>query len=165
MKRLILSLISLGITFTSFSQSISPQILGSAGTHFTGSNAQLSWTIGEPVINTLDNGSNIITQGFHQTLLIITAIEEQSIEGVNVKVYPNPTSNLVIINLVNNLKDLKLELFDMTGKLLHWNLFGFSEGNVQFSLKDYASANYLLRIYAVDGSVNFTYMIEKLTAN
>ncbi|MFC2176342.1 hypothetical protein ACFLR1_05175, partial [Bacteroidota bacterium] len=51
------------------SQSISPEVIASAGGHFDNGTTQLSWTLGEVAIDTYDNGTNIITQGFHQTQL------------------------------------------------------------------------------------------------
>ncbi len=165
MKKIILTLLPFAGATMVNAQSISPQVVASAGTHFTGSNAQLSWTIGEPVITTVSNGNNIITQGFHQTLLNITSVEEQKVPGITVSVFPNPTSDKVNINLVNNLKDLQMDLFDLTGKLLQARKISAAEGNVQISMIDYARANYLLRVYSIDGSVNYTYKVQKMNAN
>jgi len=165
MKKMILTLLPFAGAALVNGQSISPQVIASAGTHYTGSNAQLSWTIGEPVITTVSNGSNIITQGFHQTLLTVISVEEQTVAGVNVNVFPNPTSDMVNINIVNNLKALQMDLFDMNGKLLHARKIGAAEGNVQISMTDYARANYLLRIYSADQSVNFTYKVQKMNAH
>ena len=121
--------------------------------------------MGEPIITTVSNGSNTITQGFHQTLLNVTSVEEQSIAGVNVTVFPNPTSDVLNINLTNNLKDLQLDLFDMSGKLLQARKIGAAESNLQISMNEYARANYLLRVFAVDGSVNYTYKVQKMNAH
>lgn len=151
MKKILFTLISFGGVAFANAQSISPQVIASAGTHYTGSNAQLSWTIGEPVITTVSNGTNTITQGFHQTLLNVTSAEEQTVSGKNVTVFPNPTSDLLNINLTNNLKDLQMDLFDMNGKLLQAREIGAAEGNVQIQMTEYARANYLLRVYSADG--------------
>jgi len=164
MKKIILTILPFAVAVVVNGQSISPQVIASAGTHYTGSNAQLSWTVGEPVITTVSNGSNTITQGFHQTLLNPVSVEEQTVAGVNVSVFPNPTSDKLNISLVNNLKDLQMDLFDMNGKLLESRKIGATEGNVQLSMINYARANYLLRIYAVDGSVKYSYKIEKMNA-
>jgi hypothetical protein len=139
--------------------------VASAGTHFTGSNAQLSWTIGEPVTTTLSNGSNTITQGFHQTLLTVTAVNEQTVAGIDVTVYPNPTSDLVNIQLSNNKKDLQLDLFDLNGKLLQTRKINADQSNVQLGMAEYAIAHYVLRIYSSDASVNYSYKIQKMSAN
>lgn len=165
MKKIIFTLLPFAAATIVNGQSISPQVIASAGTHYTGSNGQLSWTIGEPVITTVSNGNNIITQGFHQTLLNVTSVEEQSIAGVNVTVFPNPTSDVLNINLTNNLKDLQMDLIDMAGKLLQARGIGATEGNVQISMTEYARANYLLRVYSTDGSVNYTYKVQKMNAH
>ncbi len=165
MKKIIFTLLPFAAAVIASAQSISPQVIASAGTHYVGSNAQLSWTIGEPVITTVSNGSNIITQGFHQTLLNVTSVEEQSVAGINVNVFPNPVSEVLNINITNNLKDLQMELFDMNGKLLQARKIGAAEGNIQLNMVDYARANYLLRIFSVDESVNYTYKVQKMNAH
>ena len=165
MKKIILTLLPLAGAALVNGQSISPQVIASAGTHYSAGSAQLSWTIGEPVITTVSNGSNIITQGFHQTQLNSVTVEEQTIAGLNVTVFPNPTADVLNINLVNNLKDLQLDLFDMNGKLLQARKIGSAESNLQISMSEYARANYLLRVYSIDGSVNYTYKVQKMNAH
>ena len=68
MKKLIYLFIIIGCK--AFSQSLSPQVINSAGgtgTISTGTNAiQVYYNIGEPVINTIGNGANLLTQGFLQ---------------------------------------------------------------------------------------------------
>jgi hypothetical protein len=165
MKKIILTLLPLAGVALVNGQSISPQVIASAGTHYSAGNAQLSWTIGEPIITTVSNGSNIITQGFHQTQLNTVSVEEQTIAGLNVTVFPNPTADVLNINLVNNLKDLQLDLFDMNGKLLQTLKIGSAESNLQISMNEYARANYLLRVYSIDGSVNYSYKVQKMNAH
>ncbi|MCG3166207.1 MAG: hypothetical protein POELPBGB_01984 [Bacteroidia bacterium] len=165
MKKIFLTLLPLAGAAVVSGQSISPQVIASAGTHYAAGNAQLSWTVGEPVITTVSNGSNIITQGFHQTLLNATAVEEQTVAGINVNVYPNPVQDVLNVNIVNNLKNLQMELFDMSGKLLQARGIGAAESTVQVNMTEYARANYLLRIYAADGSVNYTYKVQKMNAH
>ena len=47
---------------------INQSILGSNGNFFSSSNFKISYTVGEPIINTLDFNNTILTQGFHQTI-------------------------------------------------------------------------------------------------
>jgi len=47
-------------------QTVSPSVLPSAGGYYEAGNASLSWTIGEAVTNTLQTGSNVLSQGFQQ---------------------------------------------------------------------------------------------------
>ncbi|MCF8365211.1 MAG: T9SS type A sorting domain-containing protein [Bacteroidales bacterium] len=43
------------------------QVVASAGGYFEGDNISLSWTLGEPVIETFSNSNITLTQGFQQT--------------------------------------------------------------------------------------------------
>ena len=91
--------------------------IASSGDHFTGTNAQLSWTIGETMIETFGNGSNQLTQGFHQTNLMVTAVEDLS-ESFQVSVFPNPATDVLNIEWSEISDPLTLTLYDATGKLL-----------------------------------------------
>lgn len=53
-------------------QSLERQVIGSSGTSFSNATAQLDFTVGELAVSTLSNGSNDLTQGFHQTNLQVT---------------------------------------------------------------------------------------------
>lgn len=165
MKRTLLIILPLGIASMLSAQSISPDVVASAGAHFTGSNAQLNFTIGEPVTTTLSNGSNMLTQGFHQTMLTVTAVNEQTIAEIAVTVFPNPTSDQVNVQLVNNKEDLQLDLFDLNGKLLQTCKINADQSNVQLGMAEYAIAHYVLRIYSSDARVSYSYKIQKMSAN
>jgi len=69
--------------------------LPTAGEHFATAGAQLSWTLGEAVIETYAPGGGTaqLTQGFHQTQLTVVALNE-SVTVFPVLVYPNPTTDL-----------------------------------------------------------------------
>jgi hypothetical protein len=47
-------------------QSVSPQVVSSAGDYFEGTNASLSWTLGEIATETFNSENVILTQGFQQ---------------------------------------------------------------------------------------------------
>ena len=81
---------------TCFAQSTSPQVIASGGDHFKGSNAQISYTIGEPVIDTYQGSNAELTQGFHQTNLTIDGVEDL-VDGYALEVFPNPTTQFIVI--------------------------------------------------------------------
>jgi len=76
----------------------SQEVVSSAGETQTIPGIEISWTIGEPVIETVSSGSSVLTQGFHQTKLTVTTIDELLFSDLELKVYPNPTSEFVIIS-------------------------------------------------------------------
>jgi hypothetical protein len=58
-------------------QTLSPDVISSAGNYFETPNASLSWTLGETAAETFTNGNIILTQGFQQPLagIVITGID------------------------------------------------------------------------------------------
>jgi len=51
------------------------QVITAASGNYIGANVQLSWTTGEPIIETFTGRNVILTQGFHQWKIIIKTIE------------------------------------------------------------------------------------------
>ncbi|MBZ0207360.1 MAG: hypothetical protein K8H89_13645, partial [Flavobacteriales bacterium] len=64
-------------------QSISPSVIGSAGSSGTVGGTTVSWTVGETAVTTLDNGSNILTQGFHQPEALGGCLGNQVVVAIN----------------------------------------------------------------------------------
>lgn len=54
-------------------QSVSPEVVSSAGDYYEGANGSLSWTLGEIATETYSNGTNILTQGFQQPFTVTLA--------------------------------------------------------------------------------------------
>ncbi len=136
----------LGTYFYSCGQSLSPEVVSSAGKYFTTSEAQLSWTLGETVTATFVAGDfHVLTQGFHQTNLIITSVKELA-PAINLEVFPNPTSNILQVRWEALPEDLILELLDLQGRpLQRASLVSQSTSN-QLDLSSYPAGTYLLRI-------------------
>jgi len=89
------------ISFGAVGQSLSPEVIGTSGDHFTNTSTQLSWTVGEIAIETYTQSSNQLTQGFHQ--YIDPTANLTSFNDILVcSAYPNPFSN----NLTVVIEDL-----------------------------------------------------------
>lgn len=131
---------------------LAQQVISTAGNHSENDIVQLSWTIGEPVIFTLSNGSNILTQGMHQSKLIIDAIEEIGISGLEISAFPNPANefvNLQVQQLLTEqpnemLKDISFHLYDMNGKVLMQKQIVNIETIIQ--MNGYSPSTYFLKI-------------------
>jgi len=52
-------------------QSVSPEVVATAGDYYEGTNVSLSWTLGELATETYTNGNVILTQGFQQPFGIV----------------------------------------------------------------------------------------------
>ncbi len=116
MKKLLLIAATWAIFIGVDAQSTSPQVIGNAGMHSTIANAQVSWTVGELVTETLFSASNMATQGFHQTMLTVVAIDA-AVPDFQVDVFPNPASTELNIRFVKA-TTATLQLVDMHGNVV-----------------------------------------------
>ena len=128
-----------------FCQANAQEVAPSSGGHFSSESYQLSWTVGEPVIETCNSASSQLTQGMHQSKLIVTAINE--IEGLNLSIvaYPNPVTDYVQLE-VDSYRDegLCYSLHGMGGNLLaHGKLTG---NRAKVPMDRYTPSAYLLKI-------------------
>ncbi|MBX7051111.1 MAG: T9SS type A sorting domain-containing protein [Flavobacteriales bacterium] len=124
-----------------------------------GSNETLEWSVGEMVITTQTNTNQILTQGFHQTLLTITAIDEMAGNEMNFLIYPNPFRSTILIQQLNgSFQPLRFTLTDLSGQLiLSESLRSASD---EFNLESLASGIYFLNVHNADSSVR-TFRIVK----
>jgi type IX secretion system substrate protein len=144
MIRILLFFLGLLFWTPGYSQSVSPEVTASAGDHFSGTNVQLSWTIGEIMVETYVNDMNQLTQGFHQANLIVSAVEDQ-IEWVQINVFPNPTSNILNIEWSENEASHTMSLYDASGKLLMSQKKSYQFMPDSLDLSAYPAGSYLLR--------------------
>jgi len=143
-------------------QTAEQNVIGSAGGYDTTNNVKVSWTVGEVVTETATDGNNTLTQGFHQTKLTITQIEEQLVrsEDFSLNIYPNPAVSYVNVEITaESIKGLKYELNDNNGKLLLKNKFNSKLEKIDFTI--YQPSIYYLRIYNEKGTFSDTYRIIK----
>ena len=96
-------------------QHLSPQVIGSAGASFSNSTASTDLTVGEVVIETFSNNT-ILTQGFHQASSIEITSGVVNLD-IKTKVYPNPATNFLIIELEKNV-NAELLVYDVNGKIV-----------------------------------------------
>lgn len=149
-KNLLASFIFCGLSFMfAEAQTCTPSIISTTGDFYANASGSVSFTIGEPIIETYSDPSNILTQGFQQTDYSFVGIKNIVSTKVEVNVYPNPFSSEFTINNTGD-KQLYAEITDMTGKTIcKMNLTsGLNEinpGNLSASL-------YILRIYDSSGS-------------
>ena len=161
MKKIILIAISIPICDCIYSQSISPEVYATSGEHYTGTNATLSWTIGESVIETFSGTNAILTQGFQQSQYSITSIEEVPDNTYKICVYPNPAIDLININIQSvDKSSFKVELIDLQGKRLFYQ--NINSNNKTLDLKQFDSSIYFLKVYTNDNKLLKAYKITKL---
>ena len=156
MKQFLLFLFVFCLLPVTFSQTVSPEIISTAGSSFVNSQNELSWTLGEPATGTLTN-SNILTQGFHQGNLIITALNETTSDN-KVTIFPNPTADVIQIQFATANDRNLLELYSADGRLMMSRNINYDTLS-QIDMRQYASGTYIL---IVTGKIVQSYQIVKL---
>jgi hypothetical protein len=120
------------------------EVVSSAGDTQSAAGYEVSWTVGEAVIETLVGGSTILTQGFHQTKLTITAVSELLIPGLKIKVFPNPTQDFITVHFSEYIEGSRYLLYDLRGKLLENKLITSEDSEI--NMNKYASGPYILKL-------------------
>lgn len=159
MKRILFFLFVFLAIKNSGAQSLSPEIISSAGNSFIVGTSQLDWTLGEPVTSTLINGSDVLTQGFHQDNLTVTSVDNSN-ASYGYTVFPNPAMDFIRISFEKANDNNVIELYSSDGKLL---LSQTSNSNSlsQIDMSSYDSGTYLLKIRNAD-TKGKSYRIIKL---
>jgi hypothetical protein len=134
-----------GLTTPSRAQSIDQQIIASGGEALTNTNGSIEFTVGEPVIQTMDNVSanSNLTNGFHQIIISVTQVSE-NIKMAGLKVFPNPANELVHVTFNEEQKNALIELYDMSGRLLQSHTINNYSFDLNFA--SYADGVYYLKV-------------------
>lgn len=120
------------------------EVISSSGATQTTSEIEISWTLGELVIETNSAGSNTLTQGFHQSKLTVTSVPEVHILEIELEVFPNPSHDFLIIQFEELVDGAAYSLFDITGKLIERELITSTRTVIQ--LEKYSSGQYILKL-------------------
>lgn len=145
-------------SYLGYSQNMDQAVIGNAGLDYDGTNANMSWTIGESVIVTHSTGSVILTQGFHQPMLEFTELEN-FLSDFPIQVYPNPSRSDFTIEIGNDDEILHAKIMDPSGKLIYQDVL--QSKNV-ISAEHWASGIYILQLSNELNQSIKTFKIQKL---
>lgn len=136
------------------------EVIASAGGYNVKSGLSISWTLGETIIPTFTNGNLVLSHGFQQQL-IVTAIEEHLDIAVNVKVYPNPASDVVNISFDEPVEgEIAITILDSQGKLVRKDLIEATMTEKQINLQEIPAGVYYLKLFK--GKLVNVYKVVKL---
>ena len=149
-------------------QQIEKQVLSSTGSDVSAGGMQISQTVGETSVTTYSSGSFIIGQGFQQ----VDAIEEDSTDAiketdiiVNYNLFPNPTNDIVNIELeLNANSNLIVAITNSNGQLIeskNIEVKSFEKSKFQFNLQKYANGIYFIKFYDSKGKLSKVLEINK----
>lgn len=101
-----------------FSQSISKEVISSAGSTFQSQNNSLNFSVGETIIGSMtsEDYSIQLGNGYYPSL----DLEALNIESydINIKVFPNPSSEFIFISSTENTL-YELTILNLNSKLIH----------------------------------------------
>lgn len=164
MKKILLSILLITGIEISYCQSISREVNASAGEFFISDNSSISWTLGEIITGTFVTNNNILTQGFQQSLLNVLGINENADSIFNINIYPNPTNNILNINIKSKIETtLNLKLFDIHGNcLFNKEINKNKKFYEKINFSNYKNSIYLLKIFSSKNKFVKSYKIQKV---
>ena len=119
------------------------EVVSTQGESYSNASAKIDFTIGEVVINTVTDGTNALTQGFHQTNWNFLGVEDFA-PDFDITIFPNPTSDVLYIKS-SFYQDITYSLYDTQGKLVFKNIL--TETETQIQLNQLAPGAYSLSIH------------------
>lgn len=159
MKRMIFTLCA-AFFVLSVNGQVKQEVIASAGGYNTGGSISISWTLGETIIPTFQNGNLILTHGFQQQL-ILTSVEENFDIMVNIKVFPNPASDNLNIRFEEPIDgDVVITIIDSQGRLIKTETIEATTTEKQISLRELGGGVYFLRMSK--GKLVNVYKVVKL---
>jgi len=138
---------------------VGQQVVATAGGTLSNASGSISYTIGEGVAQTFSKGEKVLTQGFQQTLLLVS--DEKVLRELNfsIIVFPNPTNEVVTLRVEKeSFTGLLYLLYDLSGRLLAKKEIENSDTTIPF--QSMQAGSYLLEV--LDGKLGLkTFKIIK----
>ena len=130
MKRYTIVLFSLLAAVSASAQ----EVVSTQGDSYSNASGSIDFTIGEVIINTVTDGTNDITQGFHQSNWNFVGMEDHfpSYEAI---IFPNPTEDVLNIR-TSSFENVTYTLYDAQGKLVLQNKLSAEQTPIQVGLLD-----------------------------
>ncbi|WP_084372297.1 T9SS type A sorting domain-containing protein [Reichenbachiella faecimaris] len=123
MKNLLLSLLFL-FALPCSAQELAPSIFASAGDFYTGTNVQLSWTLGGTVLDSFSNSEVTLSSGVQVEEIDPYVLNVKS-DFVNIQIFPNPIQDQLTIQFNNAASNYQVLIADLAGRTVYQ---GFSSG-------------------------------------
>jgi hypothetical protein len=145
------------VTAFGYSQTISKQVIGTAGKTQTNSNLKISWTTGEPVVGLMTAGGNQLGNGYYPALDLQALSVEDNILDVQLRIYPNPTSQSLCVSHPE-LNSLGITIVDLNGKQLYHGTINKEE---PLDVSNYTLGMYMVTVENSATNKKNTYKIIK----
>ena len=135
-------------TFFTALAATAQEVVASQGETYSNANGSIDFTVGEVIINTGSNGTNDLTQGFHQTNWNFLGVEDFA-PDYQVTIFPNPTQDVLNIK-TSVFENVTYTLYDAQGKLVLQNILSAEQTPIQVS--QLAPGSYSLELIFEEGN-------------
>ena len=150
---LIITLLSSGII-------LAQESVNTSGSNASGTGGAVSYTVGQ-VAYTSSSGSNgSVSAGVQQafTITATTGVDETNF-NLDVSVYPNPTTDLLVLSINELTEDYSYQVIDLAGKRLTNGQLRNNQTQLDFS--SYASGSYYVNIITNQNKQIKTFQVIK----
>ena len=127
MKKHALVLFSLFATLSVSAQ----EVVSTQGDSYSNGSGSIDFTLGEVIIATGTDGTNDITQGFHQTNWNFLGVEDFA-PNYEAIIFPNPTEDVLNIK-TSMFENVTYTLYDGLGKLVMQDILSAEQTPIQVS--------------------------------
>ena len=107
------------------------EVVATQGESYSNASANIDFTIGEVIINTGTDGTNDLTQGFHQTNWNFLGVENHA-PNYEATIFPNPTEDVLNIK-TSSFENVTYTLYDAQGKLVMQDILSAEQTPIQVS--------------------------------
>ena len=158
MRYLTLAILLLG--FSSYAQpTISKQVIGPGGQTFENGNNKLSYSVGEVAVGAMtdEDGTYQLGNGYYPSLNLSTLNTETPELKLQVKVFPNPTKEVIYITHPTE-QFFEVKITDVSGKQI---LQTAHQKQQPLSVQTLTKGTYFITVTTKDSKQNNTYKIIK----
>ncbi len=107
------------------------EVVSTQGESYSNASANIDFTIGEVIIATETDGTNDLTQGFHQTNWNFLGVEDHA-PNYEATIFPNPTEDVLNIR-TSTFENVTYTLYDVQGKLVMQDILSAEQTPIQVS--------------------------------
>jgi hypothetical protein len=86
-------------------------------------------------------------------------LEDKSV--AELKLYPNPTSGYIVVQLPSDEQILNIRMFDIVGRELEYKSYNSITGPVCFSYGNHTPGRYMLRVSTTGGNTYFANFVQQ----
>jgi len=126
------------------------EVVSTQGDAYSNASGTIDFTVGEVVINTGTDGSNDLTQGFHQTNWNFLGMEDFA-PNIEASIFPNPTEDVLNIR-TSMFENATYVVYDAQGKIILQDILTSEQTPIQVG--HIAPGGYSLELIFEGGNID-----------